>query len=295
MNTPVRPITIKFVFGKGLVKRRRESQNPGRYIAEQVLVKFVDDNWPQFKKELEAQIRSDVRMELAHIAIEFRKHVIGLEAEASSPTGTVSAVAKGPGRPSFSLDGAFAGDWLARSPSYLRYKMKKAGHKRWFDNRGFPGGGYLYKQFIGTREGLSGAQGQGGSFTFAGGVLEDIFGPVRVVVLKNNVLFGADSGFSVTNAEYKRSKVTVKVATVSVSALGSLTESMVQRHGTKNYALLGVIAEQDKELAYRLGGGPTGRYRPTLEPFLEFFLQKALPHAVNERLRKGTLGTSIIR
>lgn len=293
MKSPLRPVRITFVFGKGSVKRRRESQDPSRFIAEQLLSTVLNDNWEDFKADLSSQIRSDVAAELNHLASDFRFHVIGLTSRQNRPSGFLTTVAKGAGQPQMSLSAAYGQDWLSRSDKYLDWKKKTAGHTRWFDQ-----GGYLRSKFRG--EYLQGAatsavgRGSGGEFGPAGGIFEELFGPVSVQILKNRVNWGLNAGAKIGNSfDARNPKLTAHLATVRVRALGSVTDAMLHVSPVYNAALTGLVKAKDPELAYRLGG--RARYRPTLEPFLEFFLHKALPHAVSERIRKGSLGTSILR
>ncbi len=82
----------------------------------------------------------------------------------------------------------------------------------------------------------------------------------------------------------------MQLASVRVRALGQLTDSMLRFSEQPNKALLGKIASHSAQgsiVALHLRGG-RGRYRPTMEPYLKWFLQKALPHAVQQRLVKGT-------
>jgi len=291
VKTPLRPVRITFVLGKGQVKRRRESANPTRFIAEQLLVEVLNDNWEHFKSDLSHQIASDVHRELNHLAADFRHHIIGLTDRQKRPSGMLTTVAKGPDRPEQSLAAAYGQDWIPRSAKYLKYKKGIIKHTRWFLFDG-----YLDSKFKG--EYIQGAntdsvgRGSGGEFDPGGGIFEDLFGPVSVQVIRNRTNWGLNPGGSVTNTMGSKAKFKVKLATVRVRALGSITDAMLHVGGF-NSGLMSLIRRKDEQLANRLGG--RYHYRPTLEPFLEFFLQRALPHAVSERIRKGTLGTSIIR
>jgi hypothetical protein len=291
-KSPLRPLRLTFVFGKGLQKRRRESNDPTRFIAEQVMVEVLNDNWDDFKADLGDQIAGDVRQELNHLASQFRYHVVGLSNRQKRPSGMLTTAAKGADRPERSLSQAYGQDWIPRSAKYIKYKKGIVGHTKWFLFDG-----YLQSKFKGQY--VQGAstdavgRGSGGEFTPGGGIFEDLFGPVSVQILRNKKNWGLNAGGNVSNKMGARSKVRVHLATIRVRALGSVTDAMLKIGGGYNAGLMNLIRRKDAKLADRLGG--RYHYRPTLEPFLEFFLQRALPHAVSERIRKGTLGTSIIR
>jgi hypothetical protein len=87
-------------------------------------------------------------------------------------------------------------------------------------------------------------------------------------------------------------KAQVQLGTVRVRALGKLTDSMIHHTGDDpNKALLDlIVGSGNRAVALHLRGG-RGRYRPALEPYLRFFLERAIPQAVTERIRKGAAGS----
>lgn len=292
MKAPLRPIHFTFVLGKGQMKRRRESADPTRAVIEQLMVQVLNDNWADFKADLSAQIGADVRRELNHLAAQFRYHIIGLTNRQKRPSGMLTTVAKGPDRPEMSLSSAFGQDWTERSDRYLRYKKRSVGHTRWFEQTGYLKSKFKGEYIQGASTSRVGA-GSGGEFGPAGGIFEELFGPVSVQIIKNKANWGLNPGGAVSNTMSKNATVKVNLATVRVRALGSVTETMLQMNGGYNGPLINLIRRKDAKMADRLGG--RYHYRPTLEPFLDFFLKRALPHAVSERIRNGQIGTSIMR
>jgi hypothetical protein len=260
-------------------------------VAEQLLVQVLNDNWTDFKADLSHQISADVRRELNHLASEFRYHVVGLTGRQKRPSGMISSVAKGEGRPSTSLAAAYGQDWIPRSAKYLKHKQAVVGQTKWFLFKGYMQSKFKGEYIQGANTDFVG-RGSGGEFGPSGGIFEDLFGAVSVQVLRNKANWGLNPGGSVSNTLGPKGKIKVHLATVRVRALGSVTDSMLNVGGY-NSGLLSLVRHKDPMLADRLGG--RYHYRPTLEPFLKFFLQRALPHAVSERIRKGTLGSSIIR
>lgn len=292
MKAPLRPIHFTFVIGKGRAKRRRESNDPTRAVIEQLLVEVLNDNWADFKADLSAQIGADLRRELNSLATQFRYHIIGLSNRQGGPSGMLTTVAKGADRPEMSLSSALGGSWAPRSDKYLRYKKSTVGHTRWFEQTGYLKSKFKGEYVQGASTSRVGA-GSGGEYGPAGGIFEELFGPVSVQIIQNRKNWGLNPGASVSNTMSKGAHVQVKLATVRVRALGSVTESMLNVSGAYNGPLINLIRRKDAKMADRLGG--RYHYRPTLEPFLEFFLKRALPHAVTERIRNGRIGTSIMR
>ena len=61
--------------------------------------------------------------------------------------------------------------------------------------------------------------------------------------------------------------------------------------------LLDRVAESSARgsiVALHLRGG-RGRYRPTLEPYLKFFLDRAIPQAVSQRIARGVANGRLFR
>lgn len=278
--TPNRPIALRFVFGKGNVKRRKESDDTSRAVIEQVTLAYAESNWEKSKAELAHAIERDVRAELVYVAGQFRRNVIGAPGNQRGLVGQLTTVAKGGARPTENLGGLPR--WAPRGARYLEDKKVFAGHQRWFDNTGWePDGGTLKDFFAADKVDSPG----GGTLSVgSGGILEDIFGGISVTVQRNNRGWGVNAG---TMKIGTNGHVELQMATVYVRALGKVTDSMLRISDSPNKAMLDLVGREDRNVALHLRGG-RGRYRPTLEPYLKFFLQRAIPQAVNQRIAKGT-------
>lgn len=284
-NTPKRPIVFRFVVGKGNVKRRRESEDTTRATIEQVTLAFAEANWEKARRELAAAIHRDVEIELIHIAGEFRRYVIGAPYNQRGLVGTLTTKAKGGAQPRESLGSLPR--WAPRGAKYLARKFKASGQDRWFDNTGWAAerGGTLKEFFESDR-----AEGNE-MFIGSGGIFEDMFGGVSVEVIRNNRGWGVNQGTMTINS---KGKTELQMATVRVRALGKITDSMLRISDSSNKALLDVVGRTDPNVALHLRGG-RGRYRPTLEPYLKFFLQRSIPQAVTQRIAKGTASGRLFR
>lgn len=283
-----RPITFRFVIGKGRVKRRRESEDTTRAIVEQVTISYAENNWEKARGELRQAIEQDVRAELASVAGQFRRNVIGAPGAQRGLVGALTTVSKGGSMPRQNLGGLPR--WAPRGARYLEEKKVFAGQTNWFDNTGWePDGGTLKSFFASDRVNTPG----GGEVNVgSGGVLEDIFGGINVQITRNNRGWGVNQGTMKVSNDGRKAEL--QLATVRVRALGRVTENMMKISDAPNHELLAAIAREDKTVALHLRGG-RGRYRPTLEPYLRFFLERAIPHAVQQRIAKGTAGGRLFR
>lgn len=295
---------LKFVFGKGLQKRRRESDDTSRFIAEQVAISYADRTFTESVERLKAIIIRDVRAELDHLHNQFYRFVLGggrgLPPNQRKPKGRITTVAQSEdGNPSWNL-GSRIPSWAPRGSKYLARKWLDVGHKRWFAYKG-----HLVSSMAPA------AGGAGGETLF-----EEIFGPVSVSIRRNNKGWGTqggamESGVLRNSGPSTRGATTImpsqrgmrsnsnnakhvqlQLATITVRALGSLNPGAINRDSL--YGPGGPVSSWDQDVAVRLAGRAS-KYRPSLEPFLDFFFEKALGHAVSERIKRGTAASSLTR
>jgi len=282
-KTPNRPVRLRLVFGKAASKGRRDSENPTRFLVEQITLSFAENAWDNIRTQLADKIRSDVRAELVAAAAAFRRNVIGAPGQQRGLVGTLKTRAVG--GPTESL--GRLPRWAPRGARYLEEKKVFTGSQDWFDNTGWEEGGAL-KEFFSSDVDITpgGATINIGS----GGVFEELFGGVSVQILRNNI----GSGGPQVRVGPQGKTAQVQVAKIRVRALGSLTDRMLAISDTPNTALLDLVSKTDPIVALHLRGG-RGRYRPALEPYLKFFLEQALPHAVATRIRKGSTDGSLLK
>ena len=296
MQTPKRPVVLRFRFGKGLVKARKESENTARFIADRVALAYAQENWNDAKQELIQQITADLRAELVHMSSLFRRFIVGAPGTKSSPNGTLTTVAKGGGQPSAQLASMLPA-WSPRNPDYMAAKRARSGGISWFDNSKWTNSGKQDRRFA-SRRPLTGSYGggEGGYLKSAfkpdtlGGqtIWEEMFGNIGVRIVRNNKAF-QDQG-SISLPSERGSHIKKQLATIYVTALGRIDLDMLSGFRSENLKLSRLVYAHDPLLGMRLGRMNNGVYRPTLEPFLDFFLTRALPHAVSERIRKGSFG-----
>lgn len=251
------------------------------------MIRFLDENFDKAKAQIKATIQADVRAELVHLMKLYRKFVIGRGDSVTKPTGVLTTATKGSYAPSEPLN---LPRWAPRGAKYLRHKTWNRKNRGWFAYDG-----YMKGAFTPLRDQWSGVNNSGGGGVFATRgsdetKFETLFGPVSVEVIRNNSGWGIDTSASIgpTGQHVKR-----QMATIRVRALGDLSLSMLKTGSGYNAGLMGLVARQDLGLSYRLGNA--WKYRPSLEPFLAFFLERSIGQAVTERLRRGSLTKTLFR
>lgn len=243
-------------------------------IVQNVALGYADGYRDVLVNDIQKRVGLDVRAEISNAAARYKRLVIGHERGMGS--GRLEPVTEGGGRLGIQPSAGIA--WGPRSPKYLARKRRQLGHARWFDGWTRHMGGSLGKASVWT----------------------DIFGPVRVAVRagKSREAAGVvrpDLGGSRYRPAAREGQdlkaIRIHIGSVEVGAFERITLATIRSH-SKSGIPAAVAAAGYEELAYRLGGPPTAPYRPTLEPFLEFVLTRAIPHAVQRRIQTG-LGARI--
>lgn len=296
---PNSAVVLRFRIGKGLVKARQRYANTSRAILERIGLQYKEDNYDEFRKTVESQLAQDIRNELENMATLYRKHIIGFSGRRTAPSGTLTTYAKGADRPRMPIAAGLP-PWAPRSAEYLKSKRTAVGHIRWFDNTGWNPSTLDFR--------LSRRAAKVGSGPDNPGLLksmmtrdswETLFGPISVAFRRARNTAPTDA-VGVLDQGGKRLKV--QMGTLYIRAIGKIephmlpgyTSGFVRASSAGNPRLMNVIAQTDPRLAYRLGTMRNGIYRPTLEPFLGFFLTKAIPFAVARRLQNRGLGSQAL-
>lgn len=290
-------VVLRFVLGKGLVKARQRYDNTSRAILRKVALQYAEGSYDRFRKNLEQQVEQDVRSELTHMALLFRRHIIGAAGTRTSPSGTLTTATRGSNPPRMAIADGLP-SWAPRNAEYLRRKRVATGGIEWFNNRSWKDSQFDARfSKRAPRTGTNKNQDHGLLFReMRQDVWETIFGPISVRFYRARKL-DAEGPAATVGSGKKNMKI--QIGSLQVRALGKLTPGMlpgfttgeINASSTGNPGLINLISGYDPKLGYRLGTMNNGVYRPTLEPFLGFFLLRSLPHAVNERLRKGNLGS----
>lgn len=296
-------LRIRFVFdpqdgGELLELRRRQSggQRFAQAMIENFAFSYAEDSFREMAGRLEVQLRRDIMRELRHMAALFQRHIIGAAPSSSHPAGYLDTVAP-------SWEGVYdrvairasVPAWAARSHQYLRDKKRVIGHQRWWESHGTLAKAMTTDNWISS------------------------FGPIHVefrrshkaqLTTPNTAAPGqrstARNNYATVFGGTNNGHVKVVVGTVRVVALTNITPQMLPalRSGDpttlnsdrgNDSLMLMVQAGMGDDVAYRLGrlsSKESGmRYRPTLEPFLAFFLTRAVPNAIADRISSGRLGS----
>lgn len=265
-------IQIRFFINMGTGKGRsavtRRSLNAAAStIVQNVAFGYADGYRDQLMRDVSKRVGQDVFAEIANAAAKYKRNVIGMTGKNGRLNmGSFSTVAEGGPKNS----GASIA-WAPRNSKYLARKRRELGHTNWFS---------AWTRYMGN------TLGKGASWT-------EIFGPIRVAVTG-----GKSSGYSgavaphlggrayraVAKEGQDAAKIRIHIGSISVTALERITPGMLSAY-SKSGIPAAVAAAGYEELAHRLGG--PGPYRPTLEPFLEFVLTRAIPYAVRKRVQTG--------
>lgn len=243
--------------------------------------------WDTISGKIRSRIIRDGNREISAIAQQYKRYIVGANGANRGVTGKLESAAGDEfGLP---VSQRLSLTWADRDKDYLRRKAREKGHTRWFEY----GGGLKSGVKNPVNQQLQNAMGRTATWTRA-------FGPVGVrVTRKSQALQG--SGFErslmdVGPSTMKGDTARLSIATVTVTAFGRITPQMLAGLGGTPSSVYpdgrdtGLIGLLPSSIAYRLGGNRrTVPYRATLEPFLEFFLTRSLPHAVSRRLEQGLL------
>lgn len=267
-------IILRFSFNQGKRTSAKAVANQlrreFRAAVPNLLVKYADETYPKLEKKLRAEITRDMHREISNVAQSYKRIIFAGGAN-STPKGVIS------GTSAFGGLGTSVGvnlpPWPARSKRYMNTDFKKA-NPQWFKG---PTG---YMRFMMAK----------------GEYWEQMFGPVRVQIRRTRDQAAntpdASGGSQNKMATPGMGTTRVGLLQIKVAAFGDVYASMLRNYSSHS-GLLGLVAQRGgAELAYRLGGNKPAKHRPTLQPFLEYFLTKALPHALESRLARG-LGANI--
>lgn len=272
------PISLRFVFNRqARTFDRAYSRRAARFTATQVAIAGSQELWAKIERDIKAKIERDLTREVAAIAQQYTRMVVGRAAGWTGLAGTIkSASGSGPGAGAVQM--VVNQPWPARDYDYLRRKNHERGHTRWYDY-----GGRLGR-----------AMAKPGTWIRA-------FGPISVSVLRT-VSGAPRKGLDLLDTGYSDKTITVDLATITVRAFGRITPAMLPalaRGGSGAYPRdgrkTGLVGLLPPTIAYRVAGNERFvPYRHTIEPFLDFFLTRAIPNAVVRRLDDG-LKADILR
>lgn len=274
-------LRIRFVIGhqgggvSATTSRQRLGQNFANAIVKDFAFRYAEDTYKTMARQIEVQLQRDIRRELTHLAALFRHHIIGSKRD--RPRGTLDTLS---GSDQLVLASAVP-SWAPRSQRYLEYKQRTRHHQDWWSSSGRLSAAMTSDNWISA------------------------FGPISVQFRRSSNPAGSSRQFGAGPAQAKEgfnpARVRVQVGTLRVQALTNITPSMLPGLASGNPRtpipttpndglMLLVQSGMGDDIAYRLGRtSSSGQYRPTLEPFLTFFLTRSVPSAIARRLEIGGL------
>lgn len=262
------------------------TSSPLTGVVENVSFKYAAKTYDRIRQLVEGRVQQDVMAEASWMVGLFKQGVLGISK--TSPGGRLTPAhewASGMRQPS-PVAGAGI-QWAPRTSKYMAWKEKHFHHSRWFLNNNVA---------------LPSTLGSASNWI-------SYFGPIKVSIrplprnagrsgpslgtLSSRVPYQAGRYTRFMSAEDSSFHIRTGIANVSVSAMDHITPGMLPALASGNmgsYArdgrstgLMGLLPEA---AAFRLGGRGKN-YRHTIEPFLSFFLTRAVPNALFLRLEQG--------
>lgn len=220
----------------------------------EIILRFADGKKSQIKELVSRRIRKDVDTEIDHAARQYGRFALGGAGRVQGPqSGTQTTAVRS--AESEDTTGRMGG-WHPRGKEYLARKRRRSGHIKWFVTTGK------------TRQALSGK-----------GVWQAIYGGTKVrVTIHSETNREVGQAFAQRGTGYLRTTL----ATINVGALPQLS-AQFGNVGRK-------LWQYDEDLAHHVLGRRK-YYRPTMEPFLKFVVNKAVPEAVGRRMAAGLSGS----
>ena len=297
-------IRVRFVFNQrsgtaAQTSRQQLGKDFATSLANDLIFRAAEQEYEEIRKRIQTSFAADAKRELAHLTALYRRHIIGAGKTKSRPAGMLG-YALGPSDTGVGDDDGEISiaeslpSWAPRSSKYMKEKKRNNWGAQWFSARGA-----LAKNMKAD-------------------TLLAAFGPIRVTIKRNlktsaialgNV--GTKKGGSIYDKEENQTGVfnaggtgRLNVATVRVFALTNITPAMLPalRNGDPatpisdkgNPGLWQLMRDNiSPAFASSVSGfssRETGRrYRPTLEPFLAFYLTRSIPNALALRLQEGKL------
>jgi hypothetical protein len=264
------------------------ADNFARVIINEVAIRASEGLWKKLQGDIRRRLHDDVTREVNHLARLLMVNVIGIPGRNLGPRGNIDAAA--PASSGFSARDLsvptrnLVGDWARRSPGYLKSRGGSS-NAPWFQN------GERGPSPLGTL-------GRGSTWTAA-------FGPISVSVKKLSTYAPNDAALKsipVRLGGTKGGSTRVVVATVRVAAMNRITTDQLASTGAGGALKAigaspqssGLLSKLGPSIAWRLGGNPARvPFRPTIHPFLSFFITRSLPNAVFKRMEQGLLGKGL--
>lgn len=268
------------------------ADNFARLVVQDVAFTYSEALYDKLRRDIAQRMTTDIDRELQHMAGLFMKNVIGIGGRNRGPNGTMTAVA--PKAAGFTQSLAAAtnnfGGWARRSAAYLRWRHRrdwKSRSERHKSDRGIDP-----PWFRRNKPSVLDKMRSAGTWTSAYGGFSVSVKRWEQFKLSDPAVRGYDG---TRLAGTKGGHTRVGVGTIRVQAMRRITPEMLpasdggalNNFGSRPQGS-GLLSLLGSDVANRLGGDPKHvPFRPTIQPFLGFFLSRQLPNAVLKRLEQG--------
>ena len=220
----------------------------------------------RLQQNLQRDFAPIVERELLKMARDVSRMGVGIANYRNPPDGVLSidgeiaSVMAGESSP-MSIS-SMTGEWAVRTPSYMRWKFRKYGTRKWFKNTGR----------------LQSQLGKVGTYRSAYGPISIKFTPTGLGTAGMVVSgLGKSAGGQSTRIAIGR----LEVKPLRRLRLGDLPG--IGEKATYNPSLMHPLADSiERKLT-----GRKNRYRPVIEPFLSYYMGRKIPNAVYLKLEKS--------
>lgn len=261
-------IVLEFKFTPRISSNQIKGSSVTDYIIRDVAFKAGEVQRKNLSKNLQRDLGPIVESELSKMAREISTMAVGLSAPNNSPPGSIKIDGKiaesmknNAGPMSIS---SVTGQWKDRTKAYLKWKVKTHKTRKWFRNTG-----QLQSQLKSVA-----------SFRQAYGPMGIKFVPVKGVKPTVSNLgrgVGRPSNFIVTG------KIEVRVfRKLDLSDLPQIGQQA--KYSKKR--LSGFADSVEKKLT---GPNPDVKYRPIIEPFLTYYINRKIPNAIFRKIEASVL------
>lgn len=252
---------------KPLTQVGNDSKQALTLAVTNVAVRSAKGQQSRLLKSLERDFAPVVERELQAMARDVSRMAIGINGDSgnNSPRGILSIDGR-ISRPMLGNSGPMSvssvtGQWASRSKPYMRWKMRKYRTRKWFRNTGR------------MQEQLS------SSSTF-----KQAYGPMRLN-FKLTPLAEGGAGVSSLGRYRGGQSTNIKIGTLEVSPLRRLRLGDLPGIGQQATFNPSLFSGFTGFLKKKLIGKPQSvGYRPIIEPFLTYYMNRRIPNAVYRRL-----------
>lgn len=265
----------------------RVSESFARILLREVAIATSKRTQENARRSLVTRIKSEIRREIIKMAQTISRFVVQPE-RAKGPSGIARMAASGVSQTmQTTLGRGMSGvgyydvgrsnvNWRERSLAYMRWKKRKNYGTDWFRNRG-----HLQRQL-------------GRESTYNG------FGPIVVLFHPNRKQTPIGGNVNLTSTgRTGRVSETYEVGRLEVIAMGRITAAMLPSLASGDVGDATPVGGQrisnlitGQRTREKLSGLSTGEgnspreYRPVIEPFVSYYLTRAIPNAVFLRAEK---------